>query len=267
MLAPHELVGAFGIAGITCRVECREEAFWSLLSPRYADFASDAPPHLSVRVVLRAAPPDDVVAQWPGPFARIGGTDGILTIEGAGFKGAFDEHSGEGWITQPPDPAPFETFLTAIYAGRLLREGGFFLHAAGIIGVERAYVFFGPSGSGKTTVTELVGEGIISDEIVAIRRDGDHYRVSGVPWRGDRVTAPLAGLFRLRKARETVFAPLSPGEAVRELLASVLFPRADSFEISRFFEIGGELVRAVPAYEMQFALDHSFWGEINALSL
>ena len=70
--------------------------------------------------------------------------------------------------------------------------------------------FFGPSGSGKTTVAELIGEGVITDEIVAIRRVGEGWRVSSVPWRGSRPSADAAGLFRVRKADETSFARLSP---------------------------------------------------------
>lgn len=257
------VLGCFDIAGIPCRVECREEGFWDLLSSRYAGFASDAVPQISLTVEVTEPPPDDVAAYWSGPFARIGGRDGVLTIEGAGFSGAFDERSGRGWIAQPLHPSPFETFLTAICAGRLLREGGFFLHAAAMVGAKGAFVFFGPSGSGKTTVAELVGEGVISDEIVAIRRDGDRYRVSGVPWRGQRLTAPLAGLFRLRKAGETSFTALSPAETVRQLLPSVFFSRPDSPEVSGFFEIAGELVRMVPGYEMQFAPDRSFWEALS----
>jgi hypothetical protein len=260
MPGQQELVGAFEIAGIACRVECREVAFWNLLCPRYGDFASVASPQFSLRVELSEPPPDDVAAQWSGSFARIGESDGLLSIEGAGFRGAFDERSGQGWIVQPLDPSPFETFLTAIYASRLLSEGGFFLHAAAIVGTDGASVFFGPSGSGKTTVAELVGEGVISDEIVAIKRDGDRFRVSGVPWRGQQLSAPLAGLFRLRKAGEVRFTRLSPVAAVRQLLGSVFFSRgADLREVGRFFEIGGEMARAVPCYEMHFRPDLGFW--------
>ncbi len=275
MQPQQEVLSVFDIAGIACRVECRDEAFWNLLSSRYGEFASDAVPQLSLRVEVTEPPPEEVVARWSGPFARIAGADGILLIEGAGFEGAFDERSGRGWIAQPLDPSPFETFLTAIYAGRLLREGGFFLHAAAIVGEEGAYIFFGPSESGKTTVAELIGEGVISDEIVAIRRDGDRYRVWGVPWRGQRLSAEAAGLFRLRKARRTAFTALSPLETVRQLLPSVFFSRADWAEVSRFFEIGGQLVTRVPCYEMHFAPDRSFWemmprrghGEKHGLSL
>jgi hypothetical protein len=257
-----ELVAAFDIAGAVCRVECRDHAFWDLLSPRYADFASLEAPTLSLRVDLIDPPSDDAVTQWPGPFARFTSDDGRLTIEGAGFNGVFDERAGEGWIAQPPDPAPFETFLTAICAARLLRHDGFMLHAAALIAPEGARVFFGPSGSGKTTVSELIGEGVISDEITVIRRDGDRYRVSGVPWRGARLEAELAGLFALRQATETVFTPLAPAETVRRLLGSVFFSRADGGEITRFMATAEHLVSTVAGYEMRFTRDRAFWSAV-----
>lgn len=267
MRRAHEFLGAFDVAGIVCRIECRDERFWSLLSPRYADFASDSSPDLFLRVEVTEPPPDEVAARWSGPFARVTGAEGVLSIEGAAFRGAFDEQAGRGWITQPLDPSPVETFLTAICAGHLLREGGFFLHAAALVDDQGAHVFFGPSESGKTTVAGLVGEGIITDEIAAIRRDVPGYRVSGVPWRGEGRSAPLAGLYRLEKARETSFTPLSPVEALRRLLPCVFFSRADRAEVARFLEIGGELVARVPCHEMRFRPDLSFWEEINALAL
>lgn len=259
MRRQQEVLAAFEIAGISLGVECWDERFWSLLSPRYADFVSGSSPDLILQVEVTEPSRDEVAARWSGPFARIAGADRVLTIEGAGFRGAFDERSGRGWIAQPLDPSPFETFLTAICAGRLLRAGGFFLHAAALVDGDRAHVFFGPSESGKTTVAGLVGEGVITDEITALRRAGSGYRVSGVPWRGERLSAPLGGLFRLRKAGETAFVPLAPVEALRQLLPSVFFSRADSAEVARFLEVGGELVTRVPCHEMRFAPDRSFW--------
>ena len=254
-----EFVVPLEIAGIPCALEGGEGAFAAFLAPAYAEFATDAPPRLTLTIELVPPPPDEVVRDWPRPYARITAVDGALAIEGPGFRGAFDEGTGRGWIVQPPDPVPLETFLTAIYAGALLREGGFLLHAAALRAPEGARVFFGPSESGKTTVSRLVGEGVISDEYAAIRRVGDHWRVSGVPWRGSRLEADLAGLFRLRKASATSFVPLAPVEAVRQLLGSVLFSRADGAELGRFLELAGDLVVRVDCYAMRFTPDRSFW--------
>jgi hypothetical protein len=262
MRGQKPVVGAFQIAGITCQIECRDAAFWDLLPSPYPEFATDAAPHISLRVDVTRSPADQPAARWSGPFARVDGTDGVLSIRGAGFHGRFDERSGRGFIEQPLDRSPFETFLTAIYASRLLREGGFLLHAAAIVGPDGARVFFGPSGSGKTTVAELVGAGVISDEVVAIRRHGDRYRVSGVPWRGTPLSAELAALCRLRQASQTSFTVLAPLESIRQLLPSVFFSRPDLSEVPRFFEIGGDLAKAVPCYEMRFRPDRSFWDAI-----
>jgi hypothetical protein len=262
MFSHEEIVGDFEIAGIPCRLASRDEDLRALLARRYAGFAVDAAPELSLRVDVTAPLPDDVSSRWTDSFARIGGREDVLTIEGAGFHGTFDESSGEGRIVQPLDALPLETFLTAICAGHLLKNDGFLLHAAAITADDGAYVFFGPSGSGKTTVAELIGRGVITDEMVAIRRGGGRYRIFAVPWRGQRVDASLTALFRLRQAPETAFTPLSPTAAVRQLLPSVFFPRADALEVSRFFEIAGELVTQVPCYEMHFAPDGLFWDSI-----
>ena len=271
MQPPQEFVGVFEIAGIPCRLACLDEGLWDLVVSRYTDFSVDAAPEFSLRVEVTAPPPDEASSPWAGPFARIGGQNDVLAIEGAGFHGAFDESSGEGWIAQPLDASPLETFLTAICAGRLLKGDGFLLHAAAITADDGAYVFFGPSGSGKTTVAERIGRGVITDEMVAIRRDRGRYRVFAVPWRGQRLDAPLAppvaGLFRLRQGPETALTPLSPTAAVRQLLPSVFFPRADASEVSRFFEIGGDLVTQVPCYEMRFSPDRAFWEAVHGLSL
>ena len=259
------LIGAFEVAGIPCTLECVDDVLAGILAPTYSDFSTTAPPRLSLRVELVPPPSEDVIRAWSPPFARIRGGDGTIEIEGAGFRGSFDEGAGRGWIVQPPDPAPLETFLTAIYAGALLREGGFLLHAAALRAWEGARVFFGPSESGKTTVAGLVGEGVITDEITAIRYQRGRFHVSSVPWRGSRLDGKLGALFRLRKAPATSFARLQPVEAVRQLLTCVFFSRANGAEITRFLEIADELVTAVPCYEMHFTPDRAFWDMIPRL--
>lgn len=261
MQRPPPLLSALALAGIGVRLESSDPALADLLRARYAGFPAAAEPGLALRVEVvdrPAAPPVPAA----GPFATIGGAAGVLTIEGPGFRGAFDERAGRGWIVQPADPAPLETFLTAILAGRLLAEGGVLLHAAAIAADEGARVFFGPSGAGKTTVTRLVGEGVITDEITAVRRVGGAWRVSALPWRGAPGEAELAGLFAVGRARETSFRPLAPVEAVRRLLPCVFFSRADGEEVGRFLALAGDLLEAVPAWEMRLAPDPAFWTAV-----
>jgi hypothetical protein len=158
------VVVALEIAGAACRLDCEDPAFAAVLAGRYADFPAANEPELSLRVSVTPPPGVEAVASWSGPYARVEAHDRSLTIAGPGFHGAFDEATSEGFIAQPADPAPLETLLSAIYAGRLLARGGFLLHAATIVGKAGALVFFGPSGSGKTTAADLVGEGVLTDD-------------------------------------------------------------------------------------------------------
>lgn len=262
MRAQSTLVVELEIAGTACRVACEDEAFATRLAERYRDFRATAEPAIAIDVTIAAQPAYETVAAWSGPYARLSGRGSALTIEGLGFTGLFDEATGRGTITQPEDPEPLETLLTAIYASRLLRSGGLILHAASILGKAGALVFFGPSGSGKTTVSELVGKGVLTDEITAIRPHGRGYLVSSVPWRGEARAAPLAGLFALRQATCTSITPLSSPAVVRELLPSVFFVRADSAEFGRFLETAEALARSVSGYQMAFTRDRSFWAAV-----
>lgn len=256
------VIVALEIAGTTCRLRCDDSSFAAVLAARYAGFPAGDEPEISIDVTVTGPPAPDIVTAWSGPYARVTGDDRSITIEGLGFTAEFDERTGRGSIVQPPDPEPLETLLTAIYASRLLSKGGCVVHAATIVGRAGALVFFGPSGSGKTTVAELVGDGVLTDEITAIRSTPSGYVVSSVPWRGRARTAPLAGLFRLRQATTTSFTRLSPVEAVRHLLPSVFFARAEPAAVARFLETADSLASAVPAYDMCFTRDRGFWAAV-----
>lgn len=258
---------AVEIAGLVFSVACADAAFAALLADRWADFATRAPADVTLDVKVVAPPPDAEVLAWSGPFARLHQRNSELLIEGPGFAGTYDARAGRGRISQPADPAPLETLLTAIIASRLLEEGGCLLHAAALACADGAHVFFGPSGSGKTTVATLVGDGVITDEITAFRRTADGWRVSGVPWRGVRLEADLAGLFRLRKGATTLFRRLGPGEAARELLGCAFLPRADGPEIARFLGIAAALIATVGCREMTFALDGAFRDALPSRAL
>lgn len=255
---------SYDIAGITCGVECGESAFWATLPERYEEFAAatEKSPELFLTVEAMDPPPGNVAGGGSAPYANVKLTDRVLTVEGAGFRGTFDTTAGRGRIRQPLDLAPFETFLTAIYAWRLVEEGGFLLHAAGLGGPDGVAAFFGPSGSGKSTVAMLVGEGVLSDEVLAITPDGTGYRASGLPWRGRSLSGRLVALYALRQAGHTAFARLGAGIAARHLLSSVFFASVDGAAVGRFLDTAARLLPVVPCYEMRFTADRSFWPRL-----
>lgn len=258
MPGAQELVTVLDLAGVRCAVDCSEPALWHRLGDRYAEFATVGPADLLLTVEVVRRPP---AASRPrrGPYASVSVAGGRLTVAGADFQGVLDTATGRGRIRQPLAAAPFETFLTAVCAWRLLEHGGFLLHAAGLKDAEGAVVFFGPSGAGKSTVARLVGDGVISDEVVAVTPTAAGYQVSGLPWRGRRRSAPLVALYALRQAAETAFIPLRPALGARALLSSVFFPSADRASVARFLDTAANVLAGVPCYEMRFAPDRSFW--------
>lgn len=256
MHSPPQLVGVLDIAGLACGLACGDPVFSRVLRDRYAGFFTSRTPELTVDVELgRVASPTAV-----GPlYARVGGDRRQITVEGVDFRGIFDEERQHGRIVQPSEPSPLETLLTAIYAARLLREGGCLLHAAAIVRDGAAYVFYGPSGSGKTTVADLVGDGVITDEITVLRPADNGWTVSGVPWRGSPLSAPLGAFCRLRQSHTTEFRPLAPGRAIQSLLGCVFFVRPDTGETQAFLDAAATMLDQVPAWEMRFRRDREFW--------
>ena len=257
MHRPSQLVGTLDVAGVPCGLTCSDPEFSHALRHRYGSFLGVRAPELRIEIDVER--PARVSSEDRDVYARVGGDGRRITVDGIDFEGVFDEEQQRGRIVQPAEPAALETLLTAVYAARLLREGGCLLHAAAIVRNGVAHVFYGPSGSGKTTVSELVGEGVVSDEIAVLRRTRTGWTVSGVPWRGTPLTAPLGALFRLRQASTTLFEPMAPASAVRSLLGCVFFARADGAESQAFLDTAAAMVSRVPAWDMKFRRDREFW--------
>lgn len=260
MHGASQLVGTLDIAGVGCGLACSDPEFSDLLVERYDGFLDDGPAEL--RIEIDIAHPSPAGHEGLDAYARVGGDAGHITVDGIDFHGVFDETAQRGHIVQPREPAALEALLTAVYAARLLREGGCLLHAAAIVRDGAAYVFYGPSGSGKTTVSDLIGTGVISDEIAVIRPADTGWTVSGVPWRGSRTTAPLGAFCRLRQSLETRFEPLSSARAVRSLLACAFFTRVDAHETQAFLDTTAAMLARVPIWDMQFRRDREFWAAL-----
>lgn len=254
------------IAEICCQIECSDHFLANLLNYRYEGFFSDKDPVVSIEVevdnssMLGGEPP--LAIRDPG--ARISFKKNQIIMEGLDFRGVFDSKTHKGHICIPPLIHPFDWFLRLIYSQYLIKQGGFFLHAAAISKEDKGYVFFGPSGSGKSTVASLSPESCLSDELVIINPVEGCYQVFGTPfWAGENASVPLQGLFALRKSHQVSLTPLLSAQAVAELLSNIEFGLHTPKLTEELFLATGDVVEAVSCFAMHFLPDNSFWNNIE----
>ncbi len=75
-----------------------------------------------------------------------------------------------------------------LFLAPLAHTNGLLLHASGAVIDGKAFVFAGHSGDGKTTLSRLLaaeGLELLSDERIALRREGESFRAYGTPWPGE----------------------------------------------------------------------------------
>ena len=187
-------------------------------------------------------------------------------------KGWVDRVAGRGELVLRPQGDP-ENFLRVLYAWLCLDHDGLLLHASGIISKGKGYAFVGHSSSGKTTTTLLSSDKtILSDDMVIVKKDGDRYKLYGVPFRGDMPESPrtnavadLRCLFRLVKDSEHRLEPIAASEAVGHLASCVPFVMTHPDQSLRVLEICADLVKHVPVYALHFRRDPGFWEKIDEL--
>ncbi len=72
-------------------------------------------------------------------------------------------------------------------------------------------------------------------------------------------SAPMAGLFRLVQAKEVFTAPMQPGQAVAELVASVPVLGLDPARSLGTLARCRRLSQDIPVHHLHFLPDDSFW--------
>ena len=196
--------------------------------------------------------------------------DGRCFLKASGFEGEIIPERGLARLVAHPNAslADVAYFLRTAFAIRAFDERGILFHAAGVVHRDEALAFFGPSGSGKTTVTRFSkGRGILSDDLLLLRRGAKGWDVWATPfsfYRGERPSAPLRALFRLVKASEVRLEPLNPGIALGELVAASPVVNADPHRLPELLLRWGELMKSVPVFSLRFRKDDSFWEVIDA---
>jgi len=163
--------------------------------------------------------------------------------------------------------------LSYAYSRILAENDGLLLHAAAVLRGKKAYLFFGRSGGGKSTVAVLSqGREAIADDIVAVRKKGRVFCAFSTPWRqSGRVRADMhakgkvSALLFLKKSKRINFKPMKQGTALARIIRGhVHFLKYAGMPLAGdIFFIARDLVKRVPAYEMEFRKDADFWPALE----
>jgi ATPase subunit of ABC transporter with duplicated ATPase domains len=223
----------------------------------------------------------------PDADVRVTQRSGKWALERGDFTAEWEPARRTGRIRQFANPYSIDAVLRIVHTLVLAQEGGFLMHAASAIRNGKAFLFAGVSGAGKTTISRLAPSDVtlLTDEISYVRkyvRQGvlqraeerlpkqDHgYVAYGTPFTGElaklgeNVSAPISTLYLLSQGLENRIDPIAPGQAVRELLANVLFFAEDQELVQRAFHAACEFVSRVPVSRLTFVPDARVWEMIG----
>lgn len=256
------------IAGLRTSILTRDVGIADVVRGRYKGFLSAGTPDWRIEMGAEPAghPPfaEDVVVARNGGPAR-------FSMKRADFAGSVDlrEHGGTATFIDP-DEISIDAFLRVLYSLALVEAGGLVVHASSLIRNGKAYLFCGPSGSGKTTVARLSPDAILlSDELSIARIRGERAFCYGTPFWGELAragedrTAPLAGIYFLRKGDRHAAEEIRPRQALERLLPNVLFFARETDLTAGVFRIAADLVETVPCFDLSFRPDPGFWEVVE----
>ncbi|NOZ02077.1 MAG: hypothetical protein GXP54_09340 [Deltaproteobacteria bacterium] len=196
-----------------------------------------------------------------------------MFLRDAAYCGKVELGKGRGEI-QVSAQRPVEAFGLAyrhIFT-RLAVDGGWtFVHAAGVLLDDRAWLFAGSSGAGKSTIAGMLaaseqGARIIHDDQLFLGTSEGKSAIRAVPYMGDerfihdRVGAwPVNAVYFLRQDTRAFVKPMEPGPAAARLLAAPLEwldepSNALKDYLGRSLNRLVELVRGAVCGELHFSL-------------
>ncbi len=262
------------IGGIVGHLELvgAPSTFMEQLRARYGAFempsAAIVERGFALRLTFESAVPPGKRA--PGPAEK------PLTVTASDTKLAIDRWDVKVRLTAAPgrkrlplfrgegrcalSPVAVDCILRVIWSTLLPRVGGMLIHSCGLRHAEIGVVFPGRSGAGKSTLARKApdADDVLSDELVAVRRTDDGWRVSGTPFWGDFARGgismrswPLRTLaFLAQSPRDTVtMTPIVSAEATLRLLGCFLSFVSDPASVARNLPLAIQLCSEVRCVE------------------
>lgn len=257
------------IAGVCAKIVCQDKEFVLGIEEQYRDFQSTAEEDLVFYV-------DSEVQPSLVPDASKGldyGEQNVLLIPGKWKYSVVlgeDRHIKLGFIDITGAKVQLH-LLPGLETGSyfhhvfmhairhfLTYQGGLLLHASALVREGKGFVFCGPDEGGKSTIANMAPASLIAaDDSLAVRKVNGSSWLHTVPWgRRDskNVSAPIAKLFFLHKARDLEVKEMALIEAVKQFLANTFFDTSDELIYARTLETVHSLAERVSCYELYFPL-------------
>ncbi len=208
---------------------------------------------------------------------------GGLEVEGFGFQARIDltpDFHGLLWGEDEKllaRPIVFENYLRTAAAYAALRRQGLFLHSAGVVVSDKAWLFLGRSGAGKTTLSRLAmeeGAAVLSDDANILRPDARGcYRAGPVPFAGElgdvnreaRQDYPVAGLFWLEQSDRSACLDMSPALQWARVMACCPVVNVDPHRGGALLSVLEKLLRQLPMRVLRFRKDQGFTAIVKSM--
>lgn len=257
------------IAGLPLAVEASDSVLIDELRVHYAAFLTEkATPLLTLRVHAQPRP-DNHATERPFAFHA-----GMLQFTASHYTGTID-------VTQPQAHLSIKTTYSfedvdygvrAAYALLAFQAGGLLFHAAGVMHRARGYLFYGHSGSGKTTVARhSPGDFVLNDDLVALLPERERWIIHATPFSNPTQFNPsgphqveLSRMFCLVQDRRVYLEPMEQSHQAASMISNIPIVPADPDRSLQLIDRVARLARMVPAYQLHFLPDDSFWRAIDA---
>ncbi|HEX7154592.1 MAG TPA: hypothetical protein VF618_24115 [Thermoanaerobaculia bacterium] len=207
-------------------------------------------------------------------------SDSTVAIAGLHLMARLDLARHRGAIWTPVDTVDelwgiVENVLRPLVAERLLMTGGLLVHSAAIALDGHGFLFAGPSGAGKSTVSRLAlaaEHAVLSDDLNALVRDGDGFRLLPLPFTGDltraelsRVAVPLDALVKLEKGDGESARVMPLSTAASLLVSAAPYVNQDPHRAQLLLDRAAEVASTASRAILTFRRDGDIWPILGRL--